>query len=156
MLVDASSRRWVFRFMQNGRRRDIGLGSLHDVTLSEAREEARRLRKVARAGGDPLAERRRSKAPVFESAARECHADRAGVWRSDKHAAQWLATLEAHAFPKIGGLRVDEIGTAHVLNCLQPIWLAKPETARRVRQRIGLVLDWSKAKGYRAEGSPTR
>lgn len=154
--MDANSSRWVFRYMQRGRRRDIGLGSIHDVSLSEAREEARRLRKVARAGGDPLAERRRSQAPDFETAARECHADRAAVWRNEKHAAQWLATLEAHAFPKIGVLRVDEIGTADVLNCLQPIWLAKPETARRVRQRIGLVLDWSKAKGYRADPSPTR
>lgn len=156
VLADGDGRRWVFRYMQNGRRRDIGLGSIHDVTLSEARDEARKLRKVARTGGDPFAVRRRSKAPDFEAAARECHADREGVWRSEKHAAQWLATLEAHAFPKIGRMRVDTIGTNEVLGALQPIWLTKPETARRVRQRIGLVLDWSRAKGYRVEASPTR
>lgn len=156
VLVDGDGRRWVFRYMQNGRRRDIGLGSINDITLSEARDEARKLRKVARTGGDPFAVRRRSKAPDFETAARECHADREGVWRSEKHAAQWLATLEAHAFPKIGRMRVDTIGTNEVLSALQPIWLAKPETARRVRQRIGLVLDWSKARGYRVDASPTR
>jgi integrase len=64
--------------------------------------------------------------------------------------------LRAYAFPKIGGMRVDHISTAELLNVLQPIWLAKPETARRVRQRIGLTLDWAKAKGFRALPSPTR
>lgn len=155
--VDASgARRWTLRTIVHGRRRDIGLGSASVVSLADARDEAARLRKVARTGGDPLAERRRSQAPDFEAAARQCFAERSDSWRNAKHRAQWVASLEAYAFPLIGRLRVDYIGTNEVLSVLTPIWTAKPETARRVRQRLGLVLDWCKAKGFRTDGSPTR
>lgn len=157
LLVDSTdSRRWVLRTTVAGRVRDIGLGSALTVTLSEAREHARALRKIARSGGDPLADRRRERSPDFKAATLQCFEDRAETWKNEKHRAQWLATLEAYAFPSIGHLRVDAIETPEVLGVLQPIWTTKPETARRVRQRIGLVLDWSKAKGYRATSSPTR
>lgn len=39
---------------------------------------------------------------------------------------------------------------------LARIWLVIPETARRIRQRIGTILDWSCAKGYRATEMPMR
>ncbi|NOT39976.1 MAG: tyrosine-type recombinase/integrase [Alphaproteobacteria bacterium] len=153
VLVDDSSRRWVFRYQQDGRRRDKGLGSTRDVTLSEAREKARNLRKVARDGGDPFAVR---ESPEFEKAAREFFEGRKSSWKNEKHKKQVLATLEAYAFPSIGRMRVDTIGPDEVLSVLEPIWTAKPETARRVRQRIGIVLDWSKVRGWRTTPSPTR
>jgi integrase len=82
------------------------------------------------------------------------HRDRSAAWRNSKHAAQWLSTLSQYAFPVFGSRRVDHIDTPDVLRVLSPIWLTKPETARRVRQRIGTVLDWSKAAGFRSGDNP--
>lgn len=153
---ESGARRWCLRTVVHGRRRDIGLGSVKTVSLAEAREEAARLRKIARGGGDPVAERRIHAAPTFETAAGECYLARAEAWRNEKHKAQWLSSLRAYAYPLIGKLRVDRIGTPEIMSVLTPIWLSKPATARRVRQRVGLVLDWARARGYRASGSPTR
>lgn len=153
---EGGARRWGLRTVVLGRRRDIGLGSVKTVSLAEARDEAARLRRIARAGGDPVAERRTNAAPTFETAAGECHAGRAEAWRNEKHRAQWLSSLKAYAYPIIGKMPVDRVGTPEVMSVLSPIWLAKPATARRVRQRVGLVLDWAKARGYRVTGSPTR
>jgi integrase len=125
------------------------------VSLAEAHDKATALRKVARAGGDPLAERDRDKAiPTFEQSARAVHAAHAKGWRNAKHSAQWLSTLEQYAFPHFGALLVSAVDTTHVLAALSPIWLTKPETARRVRQRIGLVLDWASAHRHRTGDNP--
>lgn len=153
----AGAKRWILRTIIHGRgRTDMGLGSVELVSLAEAREEALRLRKIARQGGDPIVERRKARAgvPTFEMAARAVHGEHAGSWKNEKHAAQWISTLQAHAFPKIGARRVDQVGTAEVLEVLAPIWLKKPETARRVRQRLGVVLNWARAKGYRSGDNP--
>ena len=156
LVVDPSgARRWVLRVVVQGRRRDIGLGGASLVTLAEAREKALAYRKIAREGGDPLADRRQQQAiPTFETAAETVHREHAAGWKNAKHAAQWLTTLKNYAFPVIGPQRVDQIGSGDVLKVLTPIWLSKPETARRVRQRIGTVLDWAKASGFRTEGNP--
>ncbi|XWZ91733.1 Arm DNA-binding domain-containing protein [Azospirillum sp. B2RO_4] len=159
LVVDPSgARRWLLRLVIQGKRHDIGLGSTALVSLAEARDTALAMRKVARAGGDPLAERRKAQrvVPTFETAARTCHAEHKDSWKNGKHADQWLATLDAHVFPVIGTLTVDRIGTPEVRDCLLPIWLEKPETARRVRQRIGTVLDWAAAKGFREGENPVR
>ncbi|QCO04229.1 tyrosine-type recombinase/integrase [Azospirillum argentinense] len=157
--VDPSgARRWLLRLVIQGKRRDIGLGSATLVTLSEARDVAYGMRKVARAGGDPLADRRAARrvVPTFEEAARSCHGEHKDGWKNDKHAAQWLSTLETYVFPLLGPLKMDVIGTPEVRDVLLPIWLEKPETARRVRQRIGTVLDWAATKGYREGENPVR
>ncbi|HZH28301.1 MAG TPA: integrase arm-type DNA-binding domain-containing protein, partial [Azospirillaceae bacterium] len=155
--VDPSgARRWTLRVTVHGRRSDIGLGSTRLVTLAEARDLALAMRKTARAGGDPLTDRRKARVPTFEQAARQAHAEHLPTWRNKKHAAQWISTLEEYAFPRLGGLAVDCIGTPEVRDALLPIWLGKPETARRVRQRIGTVLDWAAAKGFRDGENPVR
>src|SRR5689334_1912574 len=73
---DSGAKRWILRTIVKGRRRDIGLGGLSFTSLAEAREEAARLRKIARAGGDPLAERRHARrtVPTFRDAAEKVHA----------------------------------------------------------------------------------
>ncbi|MBP2301963.1 tyrosine-type recombinase/integrase [Azospirillum picis] len=155
---ESGARRWLLRIMVQGRRRDIGLGSTTLVSLAEARDTAIAMRKVARAGGDPVAERQKALriVPTFESAARTCHTEHKDSWKNGKHADQWLTTLETHAFPVIGTMTVDRIGTPEVRDVLLPIWLEKPETARRVRQRIGTVLDWAATKGFREGENPVR
>jgi integrase len=148
------AKRWMLRTVVQGRRRDIGLGGAQLVSLAEAREKALNLRKVARAGGDPVAEKARTLVPTFAQAAQSAHTEHVAAWRNKKHAAQWISTLRRYAFPGIGTRRVDQIETRDVLKVLSPIWLTKPETAKRVKQRIGTVLDWAKAAGFRAGENP--
>ncbi len=155
--VDASgAKRWMLRVVVRGRRRDIGLGGTSIVSLSEAREKALAYRKIAREGGDPLLERRKAQGtiPTFKEAAEKVHAEHAPSWKNEKHAAQWLTTLKTYAYPEIGELPVNAIDTPMLLRVLSPIWLAKPETARRLRQRLGTVFDWAKAAGYREGDNP--
>lgn len=157
LIVDPSNaKRWMLRTVVRGRRRDIGLGGVQLVSLAEARETAVSYRKIARSGGDPLEERRRAarEIPTFEEAARQVHATHQGSWKNAKHAQQWINTLTRYTFPTIGMQRVDQIGAPEILNVLSPIWLTKPETARRVRQRIGTVLDWAKTAGHRSGENP--
>lgn len=157
LVVDPSgAKRWVLRTMVHGRRTDLGLGGLSLVTLAEAREKALRYRKLAREGGDPLAERRKAQVvvPNFAEAVDRVHAEHKASWANAKHAQQWLTTLQRYACPNMGSRRLDQIDTPDILRALSPIWLTKPETARRVRQRIGTVLDWAKAAGYRTGENP--
>ncbi len=158
LVVEPSgAKRWMLRTVVQGKRRDIGLGGLSLVTLAEAREKALAYRKVARDGGDPLAEKKAAKvatAPTFAEAAEQVHAAHAASWRNPKHAAQWISTIRTYVIPVIGDRRVNEIDTPDVLRVLSPIWLTKAETARRVRQRIGTVLDWAKAAGFRDGENP--
>jgi integrase len=155
LLIDGNgAKRWILRTVIKGNRTDLGLGSAALVPLADARDEARRLRRIARDGGDPLALKRKERrtVPTFKTAAESVHASHKDAWRNAKHGAQWIATLQAYGFPALGDRLVDAIDTAHVVEALSPIWLAKPETADRVAQRIGTVLDWCKAMGHRSTG----
>jgi integrase len=49
---------------------------------------------------------------------------------------------------------VGDIEPQHVTACLNPIWMTKKETARRVMQRINVVMRWAKAMKYRAGDNP--
>ena len=133
---------WILRTVVRGRRRDIGLGGASWVTLAEAREKARALRKIAREGGDPIALRLANRVcPTFEEAAQKVHAEHiVGQGRNEKHRAQWINTLRDYAFPIIGTRPVHAVSQADVLKVLAPIWTEKPETARRVRQRLRTVM----------------
>lgn len=156
--VDPSgARRWVLRTLVHGRRRDIGLGGAAIVPLGEARELARQLRRVAREGGDPIEVRDKGKRAslIFEDAARRVHAEQIMPnARNEKHVAQWINSLETYAFGVIGKLPVHAVVQADILRVLSPIWIEKPETARRVRQRLRTVLDWARAAGMREGVNP--
>lgn len=157
LVVDASgARRWLLRIVVRGRRRDFGLGSARLISLAEARETAQEYRKIARQGGDPqeLRVEARRIVPTFKDAAELVHAEREVSWKNPKHAQQWINTLRQYVFPLIGSRRVDAVDTPDILRVLSPIWLTKPETARRIKQRIGAVMDWAKASGFRAGDNP--
>ena len=146
------TRRWVQRIVVHGRRRDIGLGGFPLLTLVEARQQAFANRKLARAGGDPIALRRQGHVPTFEEAAEKVITFHAGNWRDGgKSAKQWRASLRDYAMPRLGRLRVSAVSTANVMAVLLPIWHDKRETARRVRQGIGAVMKWAIAQGYRQD-----
>lgn len=153
VVAPTGSKKWVLRYQVDGRRRDMGLGSYARVKLARARELAAEARQQMGRDLDPITERRkaRRRVPTFSEAIKTCHADNAPTWRNEKHAAQWLTTLETYVCPDLGDRRVDKITGPDVHGVLAKIWLIKPETARRVRQRIGSVLDWAHAKGYRPD-----
>jgi integrase len=161
----AVTKSWVFRFMIARRAREMGLGSLDVVSLSEAREQARQWRRLVKEGVDPIEARKARRAAARVETAKalsfaECaeryimaHRD---SWKNAKHAGQWSATLEAYVSPTIGKLPVVSIDTALVTKALEPIWTAKPQTASRVRGRIESILDWATARGYRQGENPAR
>lgn len=152
---ESGARSWVLRVQVNGRRRDIGLGSDADLSLLEAREKAASLRKIARQGKDPIAERDRDKVavPTFAQAVDLAHENYKAGW-GEKTAEQFLASMKQHAVPVIGSLRIDSIGLEHVLKVLAPIWTTKPEIARKVRHRLRKVLVFANSKGWRSERVP--
>ncbi|MGT2444766.1 tyrosine-type recombinase/integrase [Ensifer adhaerens] len=157
LVVDKSgAKRWMLRTLVNGKRTDIGLGGVSLVSLAEAREKALEYRKLARAGGDPLASKREARrvVPSFKVAAETVHEEHKAAWKNDKHKDQWINTLNRYAVPLIGDMTVDRINTPDILRVLSPIWLAKPQTAQRVRQRLNTVFDWAKASGYRTGDNP--
>ena len=148
---------WQLRYTSpvTGKRRDIGLGTYPDVSISFARKQATETKEAIAAGLCPLEERRASqdaaKAPLttmltFEAAAREYIGQKRDGWSNAKHAKQWLSTLESHVFPLIGNRKVDELAVEDFQNVLAPIWLTKAETAGRVKQRCSKIIKWCWAK----------
>ena len=118
------------------------------MSLAKARQFADAYRLAVAEGRDPLAEKRRAATPTFAEAAVKVHEANLPRWKNGKHTAQWLSTLERYAFPTIGKMPLDRIERRDVLGILTPIWTAKPETARRVRQRIRTVLKWAMAHEF--------
>lgn len=158
LVSPTGAKSWVLRVQVDGRRRDFGLGSLDILSLSEAREKAAEGRRMAKAGFNPSVEwkRLRTTLPTFEEAARRYHETVSSGWRNPKHADQWINTLRTYAFPTIGKMTVDKVDAPEIQSVLIPIWQTVPETARRVRQRIGTVLDYAKGQGWRATEAPMR
>ena len=144
----AGRKSWVQRITIDGRRRDIGLGGFPSVSLARAREKAAANRAAVADGRDPLAEKHRPTVPTFWVAAQRVHEATKPRWRNGKHIDSWLQTLERHAMPTIGNTPLDRIERSDVLRVLEPIWTARPETARRVRQRMRTVFRWAMAHGF--------
>ena len=151
-VLPSGSKQWIWRGTVRGRRVDLGLGGYPYVTLAEARQKAFEYRKLSRAGGDPRVSRHGI--PTFAEAAGKVIAIHRASWRpGGKSEDQWRASLRDYAMPLLGERSVDEITTSDVMAVLLPIWSTKSETARRVRQRIGAVMKWAVAQGYR-ESNP--
>lgn len=180
LCAPTGAKSWVLRVQVQGKRRDIGLGAVDtdgagrnafaagdnrldetplmlrkSLSLLEARDKAAALRKLAKAGLDPVAERDRLRVhvPTFAEAVKEAHKGLQSGW-SERTAKAFLASLEEHAVPKLGSAKVDAIGSAEVIAALAPIWTDKPVMARKVRSRIGQVLAFAKARGWRSDALP--
>jgi integrase len=165
-ITETGARSWILRVMVKGKRRHIGLGSFDDVSLAEAREQAREMRKGIARGADPVEERRQARAAAreaqspgltFADAFERYFSDKlASELSNPKHLDQWRSTLTTYAYPTMGKKAVQEIAAEDVLAVLTPIWTTKNETATRVRQRIERVLDWAAAMGHRTDTNPAR
>ena len=149
---------WVLRYERNGRERMLGLGTLRDFSLKEARERARRARQLLADGVDPIDAKRAQRAVptlTFAQAVAIYAKLHEQKWTSRRP--QFLSSLRQHAFPILGDLPLAVIDTPAMLRVLEPIWISKTETANRVRQRIEAVLDWATASGHRPKGdNPAR
>jgi integrase len=165
-IAGEGGRSWIFRYQHNGRARHVGLGSVAEVTLAQARDRALTYRRALRDEGiDPLARRAAArtqaaldaaKSITFQECAERYIAAHEAAWRNSVHRKQWSATLAQYVYPVFGDLPVATIDTTLVTQALEPIWTSKTETASRIRGRIELVLDWAKARGYRTGENPAR
>jgi integrase len=156
---------WIYRFTLRGRAREMGLGSFATFGLADARAKAEECRRLTHDGTDPIEARRRRRAELaldagrsltFGACAEQYIAAHSAGWRNAKHAAQWRATLNTYAAPVIGALPIPDIDTSLVMKVVEPLWIAKPETAARLRGRIEAVLDWATVRGYREGSNPAR
>ena len=149
---------WVFRYRHNGKRRHMGLGAAHAVKLSKARAEAAECRRLLLQGEDPIEVRRRARKPktvvTFRDAFETFYAIRSQTLSNGKHRAQWRSTIETYAFPLIRDRPVTDIQTTEILDVMTPIWFAKPETAKRLLQRIEAVFKSAILRGHRERASP--
>ena len=159
------TRSWVFRYLRNGKARHVGMGSTEYVTLSEARERAFEYRRLLARGGDPLdtkrgikleQQRTEARSKTFRECAIEYIAAHEQTWRGNASRQQWTASLEQHAFPKIGNISIADITVTDVLAVLDPIAREIPETAGRIRHRIAKILDWAHARDLRSNDNPAR
>lgn len=170
-VTSAGGKSWIFRYRVAGdasangkpRSREMGLGSLREVSLEEAREAAGKWSAHKREGRDPIAVRREelrrqavenANGITFEAAALEYIEGKKDGWRNEKHRNQWSNTLRDYAYPIIGTIGVRDLTIDDIAKVIRPIWLTKNETASRVQQRIAKVLDWAKVKKYRNGDNP--
>ena len=152
-ITHTGTRHWVQRLWIRGKRKTFGLGTYPLVSLAEARKLAREHRRIARAGGDPLEQRRRrDEIPDFKTAAEAVIKQRSESWKpGGKSRKHWLTSLAAYAYPVLGEKAVSEITSADVLAVVEPIWNKKRETATRVRQRISTIMARCIVAGYRED-----
>jgi integrase len=164
-VTSSNAKSWIFRFSFDGKRREMGIGSYPEITLEKARESAIELRRLVKAGTDPIELRKadqaakraeRNNAVTFAYCAKQYIESHRHGWKNVKHAQQWENTLEQYAYPIIGETIIKDVDTALIMRVLQPIWLAKNETAGRLRGRLENILDWAAVQGFRAVENPAR
>ena len=158
VVTDTGARMWQWRGTVRGRRCELGMGSVSFLSLKEAREIARIWRRIAHEGGDPREHRDRQKGErlIFADAAERCWSDRIdGKLRSARSSSVWLNALRTYAYPTLAQRAINAITVADIKAVLAPIWLDKPETARKVRQRLRTIFDWARASGHLDGLNPT-
>ena len=150
--TEGIAKSWSQRLWIRSRRVNIGLGRYPVVTLAAARNASLENARAVADGRDPRTERGSDVVPTFSEAAVAVIAIKSGSWRDGgKSAKQWEASLRDYAHPNLGAMPVSDVETADVLAILTPIWNSKPETARRVRQRISAIMDWAVAQGHKSD-----
>lgn len=147
-IAPGGSKSWIQRAVIHGQRRDIGLGGWPVVSLREAREQAFDNRRTIRAGGNPIADRRKALALTFREAAGHTFKTLRPGWRNPKTAAKWERGMEHWAFPRIGSKPINAITQADVLKIVAPVLNETPDAGRKLRQSIQQVFAWAEAHGH--------
>jgi integrase len=164
-ISESGTKGWIFRFGENGRLHDMGLGPAHTISLARARELARECRELRLQGIDPIAHRRASlaarraseaRAMTFKQCAEAYMASHEDAWRNARHREQWRRSLMMYVYPVFGELSVAAIDIGLVMKVIEPLWKTKTETGSRVRGRIESILDWARVRGFRSGENPAR
>ena len=141
---------WAQSIRINGQKTTIGLGAYPVITLAMARERAVENARAIAQGGDP--QRASNGVPTFAKACETIIAIHAENWKPGSRSEEtWRTSLRDYAMPRLGERRVNTVTTGDVMSVLLPIWSTKRETARRLRHRIGAVMKWAIAQGYRTD-----
>ncbi|MDH6647538.1 UNVERIFIED_ORG: integrase [Rhizobium esperanzae] len=154
---DEGAGQWVFRYTIYGRRREMGLGSVQDVSLKDARVAAEKWRGVAAKGLDPISEREREKREaekrlhILEDVARDAFESRKAELKGDGKAGRWFSPLEIHVLPRLGKKPVGQIDQIDIRDTLAPIWHSKAETARKALNRLDICLRHAAALGHEVD-----
>lgn len=152
------ARSWIIRIMQRGKRHDIGLGSAHFVTLSEARDVATEIRLHAKRGGHVetyIRQRRQQVAGIMTvERAAKLHFEEASKGKAARTHDMWKSRLEAYVYPVIGSMRLEEVTPRDIKRVLEPIWTKTPDTAHRVQSRLNQLFTWSIVEGHRHSPNP--
>ncbi|MBO1323581.1 tyrosine-type recombinase/integrase [Acetobacter sp. TBRC 12305] len=165
LVAQGEAKSWYFRFTSpvTGKRREMGIGSVANITLADARRRATEARHQMADGLDPIDERRRQKAQdrketgiTFAEVAQRYIKEMTPGWRDPRAATIWTSSLKRLAFPIIGAKSVAEVETEDVLSILRPIWQTTTETADRLRGRIERILDYARTHGWRDGENPAR
>ena len=144
-------RYWSQRLVVRGKRRDLGIGSVDDVTLGEAREMAEKNQKIARRGGDPCAEAAREKPPTFAEMYQVVTENRSKNWETSGTAASWSRMFENDILPTIGPMPVDDITIQDIRDIVEPDWKGRGTKGHLARQNIESVFAWAVGNGYRPD-----
>lgn len=153
---------WVYRYTFCGKRFDTSLGSFPEVMLADARKKHQALRGQVLNGINPVDKKREQresksswKKTVRFSEFAEAYTERMSPqWSNKIHAMQWVGTIKSYANPIIGDLTLEEITTDDIVDLLSPIWLAKHETAIRVRGRVERIISAAITNGLRTKPNP--
>lgn len=154
---DDGGGQWVLRVSVHGQRREMGLGSLGEVSLREAREAAAQQRALARANVDPIKAREKQRREaarnlhVLSDVARDAFESRKAELKGDGVAGRWMSPLEIHVLPKLGRLPVGEITQTDIRDVLTPLWHTKADTARKALNRLSIVLRHAAALGLEVD-----
>ena len=146
-VAPGGSKQWVWRGTIHGKRTDIGLGAVAYTPLAEAREIAFEYRRISRRGGDPRSTRTNSGVPTFNEAVEAVIDAHRGGWKNGRSETNWRRPLTYAV--SLGRVPVDQITTSDLARVLRPVWHDKPETARKLRTRLGMVMRWAIAEGHR-------
>src|SRR5262245_27120096 len=162
-VASGGTRSWIFRYRTGDKSFHLGLGSCRYLSLPEARQRAIDLQRQRLSGLDPMEEKRKVQRPAptptrpsitFREAALRFIAEREASWRNGGSAYQWRKSLENYVFPTFGDESVADVTTLYVLTALQPIWATIPETARRARNRVELIMSYAIAHGWHVGNNP--
>ncbi|PDS34825.1 integrase [Rhizobium anhuiense] len=154
---DDGAGQWVLRYTIHSRRREMGLGSIQDVSLKDARGAAEKWRGVAAKGLDPISERERERREaekrlhLLEDVARDAFESRKAELKGDGKAGRWFSPLETHILPKLGKKPVAEIDQIDIRDTLKPIWHSKAETARKALNRLSICMRHAAALGHEVD-----
>ena len=144
--------KWTYRFTYSQKAHEMGLGTYPEVSLSEARLKRDGHRITLSKEKNPLAQRlREAREKITRDKLRFSYvADkfievRKTSWSSPKSERDWRSSLRRYVYPVLDKKPFADIRKRDVLDFFVPLWKEKPETAKKIQERVRLVMGYGKA-----------